>query len=155
MIMTFQSIDEVLDFAIDKEKEAVTFYNDLSKKESMTSLSKTFKELAQEEAKHVKLLTNISKNKDVIEKYELKKVPDLKISNYLVELPYSEGMLMQDILVLAMKREEMAVKLYTNLVMGSTDPEISKLFNLLAQEEAKHKLTFETLYDEDLAGQGN
>jgi rubrerythrin len=153
--MTFQSIDQVLDFAIDKEKEAVNFYNELSKKESMASLAKTFKGLAQEEAKHVKLLATISKNKDVIDKYELKKVPDLKISNYLVEKQYSEGMLMQDILILAMKREEMAVKLYSNLVMGSADPSVIKLFSLLAQEEAKHKLTFETLYDDDLASQGN
>lgn len=153
--MNFQSIDEILDFAIDKEKEAVTFYNELSKKESVSSLSKTFKELAQEEAKHVKLLANISKNRDVIDKYELKKVTDLKISDYLVETEYTESMPMQDILVLAMKREEMAVKLYTNLAMGSVDQEVVKLFKLLAQEEAKHKLTFETLYDDDLAGQGN
>ena len=142
--MNFKSIDEILGFAIDKEKEAVTFYNELSKKESIADLAKTFKELAQEEAKHVKLLTNISKNKNVIDSYELKKVPDLKISDYLVEKEYTEGMPMQDILVLAMKREEMAVKLYTNLAMGSVDDECVKLFKLLAQEETKHKLTFET-----------
>ena len=153
--MNFKSIDEILDFAIDKEKEAVTFYNDLSKKESIVALAKTFKELAQEEAKHVKLLTNISKNQNVISSYEFKKVPDLKVSDYLVEMEYTEGMLMQDILVLAMKREEMAVKLYTNLAMGAVDQESAKLFKLLAQEEAKHKLTFERLYDDDLAGQGN
>jgi rubrerythrin len=153
--MTFKSIDEILGFAIDKEKEAVTFYSDLSKKESTKALTNTFKELAQEEAKHVKLLTTISKNKKVIDAYELKKIPDLKISNYLVEKEYEEGMPMQDILVLAMKREEMAVKLYTTLAMGSVDDEFVKLFKLLAQEEAKHKLTFETMYDNDLAGQGN
>jgi rubrerythrin len=153
--MNFKSIDEILGFAIDKEKEAVTFYTELSKKESIAALAKTFKELAQEEAKHVKLLTNISKNQKGIDSYELKKVTDLKISDYLVETEYTEGMPMQDILVLAMKREEMAVKLYTNLAMGSVDAEFVKLFKLLAQEEAKHKLTFERLYDDDLAGQGN
>lgn len=153
--MNFRSIDEILGFAIDKEKEAVTFYSELSKKELIADLAKTFKELAQEEAKHVKLLTNISKNRNVIDSYELKKVTDLKISDYLVEKEYSEGMPMQDILVLAMKREEMAVKLYTNLAMCSADDEFIKLFKLLAQEETKHKLTFETLYDNDLAGQGN
>lgn len=154
-MMNFQSIDEILTFAIDKEKEAVTFYNDLSKKASMASLATTFKELAQEEAKHVKLLTTLSKNQEIIDAYPLKKIPDLKISDYLVAKEYSEGMPMQDILVLAMKREEMAVKLYTNLAVGATDEESIKLFKLLAQEEAKHKLTFETLYDDDLAAQGN
>ena len=153
--MQFKSLDEILGFAIEKEKEAVTFYNDLSKKETLSALTKTFKELAQEEAKHVKLLTNISMNKDVINSYELKKIPDLKISDYLVAMEYSEGMVMQDILILAMKREEMAVKLYTQMALGAGDEESVKLFKLLAQEEAKHKLTFEVLYDDSLAGQGN
>ncbi|MBU1565260.1 MAG: ferritin family protein [Proteobacteria bacterium] len=153
--MNFKSIDEILGFAIEKEKEAVAFYTDLSKKQTTDALLLTFRELAQEEAKHVKLLTNISKNQNVIKSYELKKVPDLKISDYLVEMEYSEGMIMQDILVLAMKREEMAVKLYTQLAMGSADDESIKLFKLLAQEESKHKLTFEKLYDDGLAGQGH
>jgi rubrerythrin len=153
--MNFKSIDEILGFAIEKEKEAVAFYTELSKKQTADALTLTFRELAQEEAKHVKLLTNISKNKTAIKSYELKKVPNLKISDYLVEMEYSEGMVMQDILVLAMKREEMAVKLYTQLAMGSTDDESVKLFKLLAQEEAKHKLTFEKMYDDNLAGGGN
>ncbi len=153
--MNFKSIDEILVFAIDKEKEAVAFYTELSKKETTDALLLTFRELAQEEARHVKLLTNISKNKNVIKSYELKKVTDLKISDYLVEMEYSENMVMQDILILAMKREEMAVKLYTQLAMGSVDDESVKLFKLLAQEESKHKLTFEKLYDDSLAGGGN
>jgi rubrerythrin len=153
--MQFKSLDEILGFAIEREKEAVTFYNDLSKKETTAALTKTFKELAQEEAKHVKLLTNISMNRDVINSYELKKIPDLKISDYLVAMEYSEGMVMQDILILAMKREEMAVKLYTGMALGAGNEESAKLFKLLAQEEAKHKLTFEALYDDSLAGQGN
>ena len=112
-------------------------------------------ELAQEEAKHVKLLTTISKDQSAIKTYELKNVPNLKISDYLVDIEYSEGMVMQDILVLAMKREEMAVKLYTQLAMGAVDAESAKLFKLLVQEESKHKLTFEKLYDDSLAGGGN
>lgn len=153
--MNFKSIDEILVFAIDKEKEAVAFYTDLSKKQTADALTLTFRELAQEEARHVKLLTNISKNTSAIKDYKLEKIPNLKISDYLVEMEYSENMVMQDILILAMKREEMAVKLYSQLALGSTDDESVKLFKLLAQEEAKHKLTFEKMYDDDLAGQGN
>ena len=153
--MNFKSIDEILSFAIEKEKEAVTFYTDLSKEQTTDALTLTFRELAQEEARHVKLLTTISKNQAAIQSYEIKKVPDLKISDYLVAMEYSEGMVMQDILILAMKREEMAVKLYTQMAMGAVDEESVKLFKLLAQEESKHKLTFEKLYDDSLAGGGN
>jgi rubrerythrin len=153
--MNFGSIDEVLNFAIDKEKEAVAFYNDLSKKESIASLKETFKELAQEEARHVKLLTGIKMNKSVINSYEVKQVADLKISDYLTEKEYVEGMLMEDILTLAMKREEMAVKLYKDLAQKSAHQESVKLFNLLVQEESQHKLVFEKMYDNYLQGQGN
>jgi len=153
--MNFGSVDEILQFAIDKEKEAVTFYNDLSKKETTTSLKTTFKELAQEEAKHVKLLTGISKNKTVIESYEVKEIANLKISDYLTEIEYEDGMLMEDILTLAMKREEMAAKLYQDLAEKTSDQESIKLFRLLVQEESEHKLTFEKMYDDYLQDQGN
>ncbi len=153
--MNFGSIDEILAFAIEREKEAVTFYNDLSKLENIASLKQTFKELAQEEAKHVKLLTSISKNQTVIDSYEVKNVADLKVSDYLVATEYVEGMLMEDILTLAMKREEAAVKLYKNLATKSDNQESTKLFQLLAQEEAEHKLAFEKMYDDCLQNQGN
>jgi rubrerythrin len=54
-----------------------------------------------------------------------------------------------------MKREEVAVKLYQDLASRSDNQESTKLFNLLAQEEAQHKLTFEKMYDDCLQEQGN
>ena len=153
--MNFGSVDEILEFAIGKEKEAVSFYTDLRDKESTSSLKETFRELAQEEAKHVKMLTSLSKNKAAIDSYEPKIVADLKISDYLTEKEYEEGMPMEDIITLAMKREEMAVKLYKDLTNKSTNEEAKKLFTILVQEESEHKLTFEKMYDDYLDGQGN
>lgn len=153
--MNFGSIDEILEFAIDREKEAVAFYNDLSKLEKIAALKETFKELAQEEAKHVKLLIGISKNQTIIDSYEVKDVADLKVSDYLIATEYVPGMLMEDILTLAMKREEVAVKLYNELATKSEHQESTKLFKLLAQEEAEHKLKFEKMYDDCLQDQGN
>jgi rubrerythrin len=153
--MNFGSVDEILKFAIGKEKEAVTFYTDLSKKETIKSLKETFRELAQEEAKHVKLLTGISQNKTIIASYEIRSITDLKVSDYLVETEYVPGMPMEDILTLAMKREEMAVKLYKDLMTKSKHQESIQLFKLLVQEESQHKLIFEKMYDDYLQDQGN
>ncbi len=149
--MNFGSVDEILEYAIGKEKEAVAFYNDLNKKETTKSLKETFKNLALEEAKHVKLLTTISQKKEIIDSYKEGTVSDLKISDYMVEKEYEEGMPMQDILVLAMKREEAAVKLYKDLAQRSENDESAKVFKLLAQEEAEHKYTFEKMYDDTLS----
>ncbi len=153
--MNFESMDDILAYAIGKEKEAVQFYTDLAGKENFKSVKETFEGFAGEEEKHVQLLQGLSSDKSKVEDYELKAVPDLKISDYLVETEYKEGMFMQDILRIAMKREEVAVKLYTDLATKTDNAEIVKVLNILSQEEAKHKLILETMYDDFLAKNEN
>jgi rubrerythrin len=55
---------------------------------------------------------------------------------------------------MAMKREENSLRLYTELSDRFADEQIANIFRKLASEEAKHKLWFETLYDEWIK-QGN
>lgn len=153
--MNFKSVDDILAYAIEKENEAVQFYTELSKKEKFKSVKETFISFAKEEQKHADLLTGLGKDKVKVSEYELKAIPDLKISDYLVETEYKEGMFMQDILRIAMKREEAAVKLYKDLAGKTDNAEVIKVLNLLAQEEAKHKLGLETMYDDFLAANEN
>jgi rubrerythrin len=149
--MKFGSVDEVLTFAIDREKEAVAFYATLAKEATRASLKETFVNFSKEEEKHVDLLSDISGNKEKINAYEFKKVTDLKISDYMVE----KGMPMPDILKLAMKKEEIAVKLYTDLGGQTDNEDAKKIFNILVQEEGKHKFALESMYDDYLADQDN
>ena len=153
--MNFESVDDILAYAIGKEEEAVQFYTDLAGKEKFKAVKETFEGFAKEEEKHVKLLTNLKTDKGKVEAYELEAIPDLKISDYLVETEYKEGMFMQDILRIAMKREEVAVKLYNDLAGKTDNAEVKKVLGLLAQEEAKHKLGLETMYDDFLANNEN
>ena len=153
--MSFQSTDDILAYAIDKEKEAVAFYTELSQKDNFKSVKETFLNFAGEEQKHVVMIENLAKNKASIVGYEIKSIPDLKISDYLVDIEYEEGMFMNDILRLAMKREELAVKLYNELATRSDNPDFTKVFQILAQEEAKHKLALESMYDDFLADNEN
>ncbi|MBU8910909.1 MAG: ferritin family protein, partial [Desulfobacterales bacterium] len=137
------------------EKEAVEFYTSLAKEATRASLKQTFEGFAKEEEKHVSLLSDMTANKEKIDSYKFKEITDLKISDYMVETEYKEGMPMPEILKIAMKREENAVKLYTNLA-GKTDHEdAKKVFMILVQEESKHKLILETMYDDYLADQDN
>ncbi len=153
--MELGSVDEILEFAIGNEKDAVEFYTSLAKQATRASLKQTFEGFAKEEEKHVTLLSDMTGNKEKIDSYQFKEITDLKISDYMVETEYKEGMPMPEILKIAMKREENAVKLYTNLA-GKTDHEdAKKVFMILVQEEAKHKLILETMYDDYLADQDN
>lgn len=151
--MNFETFEDIIAYAIQKEIEAVQFYNAAADQEKYADAKSAFKEFAEEEQRHVTLLENISKSN--VEHYKLRDVPNLKRSDYTVDMAYEPGMMFEDILKLAAKREEMAFQFYTDLGNGSENPEHKKLFQTLAQEEAKHKLKFETILDDHFAEMGD
>jgi len=155
--MRFKSLKEILDFAIEKEKEAERLYDEASEIEESASARETFRELAGEERKHRELLESIEK--EGVEKslsgYSMKWINNIRRSDYLVDIKYYKGMPYRDILILAMKREEKSLKLYNDLLKQSAIEPHKKLFSLLSQEEAKHKLRLETLYDDYMAKMGD
>ena len=75
---------------------------------------------------------------------------DLRLSNYLVAAAPTPDMSFQDIVLTAMKKEETAHALYTRLAEQSDSPAMETAFLKLASEEAKHKLHFETIYDDEV-----
>ena len=151
--MRFETFEEIMNYAIDKEKEAASFYDEVSKQERYSGAREIFESFAREERKHQDLLENFSKEN--VEHYKIIKIPDLKRSDYLVDIEYEPGMPYTDILKLAMKREEKAVKLYADFGDRIENVDHKKLFQILAQEEAKHKLKLETLLDDFMAKMGD
>jgi rubrerythrin len=79
-----------------------------------------------------------------MEDYQFKWITDIKRSNYVVDSEYQRGMGYNDILMLAMKREEKALQLYNDFLEKADSEESRILFKVLCQEEAKHKLALET-----------
>ena len=57
--MDFKEFQDIIDFAISKENEAVTFYKEAAEVQTMEGPRKMFEEFAEEELKHVELLQNI------------------------------------------------------------------------------------------------
>ena len=90
-----------------------------------------------------------------MQEYQLKWITDIKRSDYVVDLEYQKGMAYNEILMLAMKREEKALKLYNDFLDQADTEEGKKLFKILCQEEAKHKLALETMYDDYMAQMGD
>ena len=143
---TFGSVDALLDFAIEKEEEANKFYLDLAGKMEREHMKKVFTGFAAEEAKHKEKITAVKEGKQLMPVAQ--KVTDLKIGDYLVDVPTSTGMDYQDALILAMKKEKASFRLYTDLAAITEDGNLQSLMQGLAQEEAKHKLRLEIEYDE-------
>ncbi|MEA1971819.1 MAG: ferritin family protein [Candidatus Cloacimonadota bacterium] len=144
--MKNKSMNEILEFAIDRERDAVSFYQKLQKMVRFDNQIKMLKDLEDMEKGHITLLQNIKRKEDV--DFILKDVQDLKLSDYLIEKEPSPEMDYQDILIIAMKREEASTNLYKGLAQAVTNNELKKLFKRLAQEEAEHKFRFENIYDE-------
>lgn len=151
--MRFETFDEIMDFAIEKEKEAAAFYEETSKMEKFSGAREILESFAKEERKHQSMIENFSKEN--VQHYTIEKIPDLKRSDYLVDIEYEPGMAYPDLLRLAMKREEKSFKFYTDFSEGADIEDHKKLFQVLAQEEAKHKLRLETMLDDYLAELGD
>jgi rubrerythrin len=81
---------------------------------------------------------------------KIEKVPDLKISDYITDAEFKPDMPYANILRMAIKMEERALKLYNNMNQSNKDENLKKLFSLLANEEAKHKLRLEKIYDDEI-----
>ena len=147
-MQTFGSADEVLDFAIEREKEAAAFYTDLAGRMRNPEMQKVFAGFAREEEGHRAKLQQVKEGKRMVK--TAAKVQDLKIADYIVETEPKPDMEYRDALVLAMQKEKAAFKLYTALAGSSNDDALKTLFLSLAQEEAKHKLRFELEYDDNV-----
>ncbi len=145
-MQTFHSINEVLDFAMNSEQEAVDFYQSLASRMQNQEMKDVFLQFAREEVGHKARLQKI-KDEGLFD-MDVEKVRDLKIADYVVRSDSAENMEYRDALVLAMKREKAAFKLYSKLAERTDHAELKKVFQALAVEESKHKLRFELEYDD-------
>ncbi len=145
----FKTLQDILDYAIGEEEKAAALYADLAKRSRNREMAQVFTQFSKEEMGHKKKLQNIKGSNKVVIPEE--KVQDLKIGDYLVDIDKSRDDLnYQDALIVAMKEEKAAFKLYSDLAGKTDDAEAQGIFLMLAQEEAKHKLRFEIEYDENI-----
>ena len=143
-----QSVEEILDFAINREQQAVDFYTRLSTIAPGKQLQDLMLDYAREEQRHKDKLLAVKADGRL--ENEHKKPVDLKMADYLVDVEETPEMTYQDALIIAMKREQVAFKLYTDMAEKVEGAELKSLFESLAREEASHKNYFESEYDDKI-----
>jgi len=141
-----RTVNEILDFAVAREDESAQFYTNLAGKAESSNIRQVFLDFAREEQTHKAKLQAIKRGKLLLP--AAKKVKDLKIADYVVDVAPTPDMNYQQALILAMKKERASFLLYTQLAETTSDDNLRATFLTLAQEEAKHKLRFEIEYDE-------
>ena len=137
---------EIIQFAIDGEQEAVDAYTTASEMVTSANAKEMLLGLARQEQMHKKKLESIDRER--VAGTAIVNVPDLRIADFMDDVTVTADMSYQDILMIAMKREEKAHNLYATLASNTDDAELRTVFELLAQEEAGHKLALEREYDE-------
>ena len=147
--MDSKPLIDIIDFAIQNEQDAYQFYTDLAAKMTQPAMKKVFEDFANEELGHKAKLQAIKEGR--ITPNAVKEVIDLKIGDYLVDVEPTPDMDYQQALIVAMKQEKAAYRLYTSLAAKVSFKDLRDIFLMLAQEEAKHKLRFEVEYDELIA----
>ena len=147
MTMAGDTVDRILDFAIKNEEAAAAFYTELAGKMSHQHMKDAFLAFAREEQGHRAKLMAVKNGKQMLAAEQ--RVANLKIGEHLVDISLSGDLDYQQALIVAMKAEKAAFKLYTDLAATTDDPGLKAMLLGLAQEEAKHKLRFEIEYDEE------
>ena len=144
--MEFKTLEDVVKFAVQREETAYRLYKTAAEKAKSIAARKMFEEMAAEEAGHKHSFENL--NLDGAEKYPITDRPDMKIAEYMVDIPFREDMSYPEILRYAMKTEETAYKLYTAAADVVDDPQLKRMLLVLADIEKGHKLKVEAIYDE-------
>jgi rubrerythrin len=141
---TFNSVGDILDFAIAREAQSHEFYVRLASRVARPDVRQVIRNFAIDELQHKLRLEAIKAGKASFLDEE---VGDLGITETVAEVTPEPEMSYADLLVFAMKREKAAFRLYTNLASVAGRTEYRDTLLKLAQEEAQHKLRLEIEYD--------
>ena len=132
---------EIIAFAIKNEIEAKQFYADAAQKVSDSYIKQMFTDFSEEEKKHEQILTGMLV-RESFDRY-FTETRDYKVAESVDRPKLSIDMKPSEAIALAMKNEEEAMKLYTDLAEKCSDNETRKLFLDLAAMERGHKFKME------------
>lgn len=143
-MLDFETLDDILDFAIVQEIAAQEFYTQLSREAHTDDRRLFYRTLTEEEQTHEKKLRDLKRRN-----FDLR-APDLaqlKKSGYLDALPMHPGMDLKEVLLYGLKKEKSAKMLYTVLAEAMERDELAELFKTLAAKEEEHADFFRKEYD--------
>ena len=149
MTKKLNSIKEIIEFASEREIDANKLYMYFANRIENAPMRKLFEELAAEELEHKAKLETEAMNRG--KTVAATSASEFNILDYyIVDVDPQLDIDYEDSLLLGMKKEKASYRLYMDMASGVEDEELRGMFLWLAGEEAKHKMRFETEYD-DLA----
>ncbi|MBC8447716.1 MAG: ferritin family protein [Chloroflexi bacterium] len=146
-----QYLEEILRQAIRFEEESYALYSNAIQITTIADARVMLQDLASQELGHKKRLQRLQE-KGVAELAPVVKTTeaqDLKLAEYLqVPSELDQGADLQDVLLVAMQREKSTREFYLKLGQLTEEGPAKNLFDLLAEEELRHKNWVESLYEQ-------
>jgi rubrerythrin len=139
---------ELLDTAIDREIAAEAFYLAAQKMTTDSGALTLLKELAAREARHREWVKGLKTQAGKLSGRWAGTPVDLKISEGLTDPGLTAGASLQDIITIALKREQYSIEFYSRLKKVLNGEQAEQLCEKLLQEEQKHKHKLEVFYDD-------
>lgn len=136
--------EQILADAIESEIAAQRFYQDVADKMNDIFLKDLFQVFVSEEKKHQEILEGFQSA--VPQTLPFDEARDYHVAETVPEPEVSDNMTPADAFKLAMKKEEQAMRHYTQLAEGCTDPAQKKVFFDLAAMERDHKMKMENAF---------
>ncbi len=142
----FQSVKDILTFAIRREVEAAQGYGEMAARASTPGLRELLLELKGEEENHRRLLMKVASGG--ISEAAAPLPPDMGLIDALEDIPLAPDMTFQELLIFAARKEKKAEELYTSLALRPELAAHRKVFEFLTSQERSHKLKLEAAYEE-------
>ncbi len=147
---SFESADAVIRRAIVLEDEAATMYASAARAAQNAPIRQRLEEMAEQERGHKARLEEVLKGnvRWAIRKSKSQPVTDLRLSDHLESRPLDAGADYQDVLLFAARREKEAHDFYKAMAELVDDKLVKEVFEMLANEELRHKFEVEKTYEE-------
>jgi rubrerythrin len=135
--------DEILEMAVAREVDAIKFYTVLAESARDSNMRRMFEELAAEEMEHkAKLELEIMKIGRVVDTQ--RPLIGFKYDDQQDNISPAIDVDYKGILSMGIQKEDASFRLYMDLAGMINDPHSRDTLVALAQEEAEHKLRFQT-----------
>ena len=141
----FETIDDVIFFAIESEIQSVEFYNRLSEAATTEDTKSLFVRLMEEEKGHIVRLQYLLDHHLELGFPTLSHL--FSEEDYLTHVIPSPDVTVEEGLIIAIQKEKAAIRLYKDLAIETKKEDFNKFFLLLASEEEKHCVKFENEYN--------
>jgi rubrerythrin len=143
----FESLADVLTFAIAQEQVSYEFYGELSKRAETEVMKKIFLGFAEQEKLHKERLQRVL---GVTEPVILDPSHRDAIAKYVSAVPDADDMTYEIAIKTAVNKEHAAMMLYQILAKLTPQKELREILELLAVEELHHKKLLEKEYHDIL-----